>query len=326
MAVDSEVLERIRERLGVSTRVGDERIEVATRDDDVVLLGAVATPEEATVAGQLAEEYATSVVNELVVDRGLREWIEEPQDTEPASPAGDEVLIASTDMLAGPDAAPTEDLAEALDENEPWTPPDVPQLAPTATEQRGGWAQENALALSEWEAEGGASDDLLDDEDRAARDGVSAPDLSPADLARAAEGGQLPSLDPTAATPGGGPEAEPEPFESGTWADDMAEQVPGTAKGPGAVGEYETEGGALGGTPALETGGIGAAAAPADRAVREEIEEGQDRAGGDGSGVAFASGLDPRLERWCQPRAVRVSSRKPRRASRASIASSSGRA
>jgi hypothetical protein len=65
MAVDGEVLERIRERLRVSTRVGDERIDVATRDDDVVLL--------ATVAGQLAEEYATSVVNELEVDRGLRE-------------------------------------------------------------------------------------------------------------------------------------------------------------------------------------------------------------------------------------------------------------
>jgi hypothetical protein len=298
MAVDSEVLEQIRERLRVSTRVGDERIEVATRDDDVVLLGAVATPEEATVAGQLAEEYATSVVNELQVDRGLREGIEEPQDTEPASPAGDEVLIGSTDMLAGPDAAPTEDLAEALDENEPWTPPDVPQLAPTATEQRGGWAQENALALSEWEAEGGDPDDLLDDEERAARDGVSAPDLAVADLDRAAEGGQLPSLDPTAATPGGDPEAEPEPFETGTWADDMVEQVPGTAKGPGAVGEYETEGGELGSVPALETGAIGADTAPADpardasggvekiagtdrgpaapedRAVREEIEEG----------------------------------------------------
>lgn len=64
---------------------------------------------------------------------------------------------------------PTEDLAEALDENEPWSPPDVPQLAPTATEQRGGWARENALALSEWE-EGGDPDDLLDEEDRAARE------------------------------------------------------------------------------------------------------------------------------------------------------------
>ena len=202
MAVDADVLEQIRERLRVSTRVGDDRIEVATRDDDVVLLGAVASPEESTVAGQLAEEYATSVVNELQIDRGLREGFDDdPMDTEAASPAGDEVLIGSTDMLAGPDAAPTEDLAEALDENEPWSPPDVPQLAPTATEQRGGWARENALALSEWEQEGGDPDDLLDEEDRAARDGVSAPDLAPADLERAAEGGQLPSLDPTAATP-----------------------------------------------------------------------------------------------------------------------------
>jgi hypothetical protein len=298
MAVDADVLEQIRERLRVSTRVGDDRIEVATRDDDVVLLGAVASPEESTVASQLAEEYATSVVNELQIDRGLREGFDDdPLDTEPSSAAGDEVLIGSTDMLAGPDAAPTEDLAEALDENEPWSPPDVPQLAPTATEQRGGWARENALALSEWE-EGGDPDDLLDEEDRAARDGVSAPDLAPADLERAAEGGQLPSLDPTAATPGGDPEAEPEPFESGTWADDMVEQVPGTAKGPGAVGEYETEGGELGSVPALETGAVGADTAPADpardasggtqkiagtdrgpsapddRAVREEIEDG----------------------------------------------------
>jgi hypothetical protein len=262
MAVDVDVLERIRERLRVSTRVGDERIEVATRDDDVVLLGAVATPEEATVAGQLAEEYADSVVNELEVDRGLRDWVEEPEDTEPASPAGDEVLIGSTDMLAGPDSAPTEDLAEALEENEPWSPPDVPQLAPTATERRGGWAREDALVLSEWEDEGGNPDDLLDEEDRAARDGLSAPDLAPADLERAAEGGQLPSLDPTAATSGGDPEAEPEPFESGSWADDMVEQVPGTAKGPGAVGEYETEGGELGSVPALD-----------DRPAREDLED-----------------------------------------------------
>jgi hypothetical protein len=228
MAVDMDVLEQIRERLRVSTRVGDERIEVATRDDDVVLLGAVASPEEATVAGQLAEEYAASVVNELQVDRGLREVVEEPLDTEPASPAGDEVLIGSTDMLAGPE---------------------------------------------EWDEAGGEPDDLLDEEDRAARDGRSAPDLAEAELEEAAEGGgELPSLDPTAATPGGDPEAEPEPFETGTWADDMVEQVPGTAKGPGAVGEYETDGDELGGTPALETGAIGADTAPSDPA-RDGVEK-----------------------------------------------------
>jgi hypothetical protein len=297
MAVDLDVLEQIRERLRVSTRVDDERIEVATRDDDVVLLGAVASPEEATVAGQLAEEYTTSVVNELQVDRGLREEVEEPLDTEPASPAGDEVLVGSTDMLAGPDSAPTEDLAEALDENEPWTPPDVPQLAPTVTEQRGGVPAEDRLALEEWDEAGGEPDDLLDEEDRAASEGRSAPDLAEAELERAAEGGELPSLDPTAATPGGDPEAEPSPAETGGWGEDMVEQVLGTAKGPGVVGEPDIEGGALGGTPALETGAVGAdtapsdpardasggvqkmagtdrgPAAPEDRAVREEIED-----------------------------------------------------
>jgi hypothetical protein len=299
MAVDPDVLEQIREQLRVSTRVLDERIEVATRDDDVVLLGAVPTSEEVTVAGQLAEEYASSVVNQLQVDRGLREGFDDdPMDTEPASPATDEVLVGSTDMLAGPDAAPELDMAEALDENEPWTPPDVPQLAPTATEQRGGVPAEDRLALSEWEERGGEPDDLLDEEDRAARDGVSAPDLSAADLEHASHGGQLPSLDPTAATPGGDPEAEPSPAETGGWGEDMVEQVPGTAKGPGAVGEPETAGGALGGTPATETGAIGADTAPADpardasggtqkiagtdrgpsapedRAIREDVEEG----------------------------------------------------
>jgi hypothetical protein len=299
MAVDVDVLEQIRERLRVSTRVGDERIEVATRDNDVVLLGAVATPEEATVAGQLAEEYATSVVNELQVDRGLREGVEEPLDTEPASPAGDEVLVGSTDMLAGPDAFQTPDMAEALDENEPWTPPDVPQSAPTVTEQRGGVTPSNALALSQWEEGGGDPDDLLDEEDREARQGRAAPDLSAAELEHAARhGGRLPSLDPTAATPGGDPETELPPAETGGWGEDMVEQVPGTATGPGAVGESEVEGGSVGSVPALETGAIGADTAPADpardasggvqkipgtdrgpsaredRAIREDVEEG----------------------------------------------------
>jgi hypothetical protein len=118
MAVDVDVLEQIRERLRVSTRVGDERIEVATRDDDVVLLGAVAAPEEATVAEQLAEEYAASVVNELQVDRDLRQGVEAPSEDATAAPGGD--------------------LDEALEENEPWMPPDVPQLAPTRVEERGG--------------------------------------------------------------------------------------------------------------------------------------------------------------------------------------------
>jgi BON domain len=215
MPIDADVLDQIRDRLRVSTRVSDERIEVAARDDDVVLLGAVASPEEATVAGQLAEVYATSVVNELQVDRGLREVVEEPVATDPASPNDDEVLVGSTDMLAGPDAAPTEDLAEALEENEPWMPPDVPQLAPTTTEQRGGVPPEDRLALSEWEEAGGEPDDLLDEEDRAARDRPSAPDLAAADLQRAEDGDRLPSLDPTAAGPAPEDRAVREEIEEG---------------------------------------------------------------------------------------------------------------
>jgi hypothetical protein len=300
MTVDKDTLEQIRRRLRVSTRVGDERIEVAARDDDVVLLGAVATPEEVTVAGQLAEVYATVVVNELQVDRGLREGVEEPVDAEPASPADDEVLIGATDMLSGPDHTPTEDMAEAEDENEPWEPPTVPQLAPTAVEQRGGISPRDRELLSEWEERGGEPDDLLDEEERAARERPSAPDLTAVDLERAADGRPLPSLDPTAASPVREPARDPggvEPDASGGGDDDMVEQVPGTAKGPGAVAESTTGGGALGGTPALETGAVGADTAPTDpardasggvqktagtdrgpsaredRAVREDIEE-----------------------------------------------------
>ncbi|HEX8132138.1 MAG TPA: BON domain-containing protein, partial [Actinomycetes bacterium] len=266
MTVDADVLERIRERLRVSTRVGDDRIQVAARDDDVVLLGAVATPEEATVAAQLAEEYASAVVNELQVDQGLREGLERPVESEPAAPADDEVLVGSTDMLAGPDTVPTGDMAEALDENEPWEPPDVPQLAPTRVEERGGVSPEDREALSTWEERGGDLDDLLDEEDRTGRERPSAPDLSAADLRRAGEGRPLPSLDPTAASPTAEPDFDPTATAARPAGDDMVEQVPGTPKGPGAVGEPTTGGGALGGTPAVETGAIGADTAPSDPA------------------------------------------------------------
>jgi hypothetical protein len=268
MAVDADVLERIRERLRVSTRVGDDRIRVAARGDDVVLLGAVASPEEATVAAQLAEQYATAVVNELQVDQGLREGPEQqPAATEPAAPADDEVLVGSTDMLAGPDAAPTGDLAEALDENEPWAPPDVPQLAPTRVEERGGVSPSDRVVLESWEeSHPNDPDDLLDEEDRADQERPAAPDLTAADLRRAGEGHPLPSLDPTAASPTAEPDRDPASIDptARPAGDDMVEQVPGTPKGPGAVGEPTTEGGALGGTPAVETGAIGADTAPSD--------------------------------------------------------------
>jgi hypothetical protein len=299
MAVDVDVLDRIRERLRVSTRVGDHRIEVAARGDDVVLLGAVATPEEATVAAQLAEQYAPSVVNELQVDRGLREGLEEPVETEPASPADDEILVGSTDMLAGPDSTPTADMGEAYDENEPWEPPDVPQLAPTRAEQRGAVSPSDRVILSHREERTGDPDDLLEQQDLADEERPAAPDLSAEDLQRAAEGHPLPSLDPTAASPSPQPDRDPASVDptAGRPGDDMVEQVPGTPKGPGAVGEPTIEGGPLGGTPAVETGAIGAdtapsdpprdasggtqkiagtdrgPAAPEDRAIREEIPD-----------------------------------------------------
>jgi hypothetical protein len=280
MPVDRDVLDRIRERLRVSTRVADDRIQVGVRGDDVVLQGAVASPEEATVADQLAGEYASSVVNELQVDRGLREGLEVPLAGEPASPPDDEVLVGDPDMLAGPDAQMTGDLAEALDENEPWTPPDVPQLAPTMVEQRLGVSPTDRLGGVEGAGED--ADELLDEDDLAARDGLSAPDLSQADLELAAEGHPLPSLNPTATGAGADdPTADPPTAATGGTGEDMVEQVPGIEPGPGAVGEPTTGGGALGGTPALETGAIGADTAPADPA--------RDASGG----VQKAAGTDP---------------------------------
>jgi len=266
MPVDPDVLDRIRERLRVSTRVADDRIQVGARGDDVVLQGAVASAEEATVADQLAGEYAASVVNELQVDQGLREGLETPLAGEPANPPDDEVLVGDTDMLAGPDAEITGDLAQALDENEPWEPPDVPQDAPTMVEQRVGVAP----AAGEWsdvDRAGEDADELLDEEDLAARDGPAAADLSEADLELAAEGHPLPSLDPTAT--GGGaedPTADTPLAGTGGTGEDMVAQVPGTEPGPGAVGEPTISGGALGGTPAVETGALGADTAPADPA------------------------------------------------------------
>ena len=60
----------------------------------------------------------------------------------------------------------------------------------------------------------------------------------------------------------------------------MVEQVPGTAKGPGAGGEPTTGGGPRGGTPATETGAVGADTAPADPA-RDASGGGQKIAGTD---------------------------------------------
>jgi hypothetical protein len=67
MAVDLDVLEQIRERLRVSTRVEDERIEVATRDDD---------PMD-TEPASAADRLALSEWEEGGGDPAVREEIEE---------------------------------------------------------------------------------------------------------------------------------------------------------------------------------------------------------------------------------------------------------
>lgn len=258
--VDDEVLEQVRERLRASTRVGDQRIQVGGRAGEIVLRGTVATPEEVTVAGQLAEYYATAVHNELVVDRGLREGAEPPAAGERAvTPEGEE-LVGGTDMFAGPGATPTEDMAQALDENEPWSPPDVPQDALTGVEERGGVPLDRPT-MGEHE-DLGEPDDLLTEEDRADRERPSAPDVSAAELRRAAEGQPLPSLDPTAAPPS--PQAEPDTADDERTAEQRRDGA--ASVGPGASAEPVT-GSAYGGTPAIPTRAAGADTAPEDPAL-----------------------------------------------------------
>lgn len=277
--VDEEVLERIRERLRVSTRVGDDRVQVEGRGDAVVLGGAVATPEEATVAAQLAEEYADMVLNELAVDGGLREGMELPVGGEPAVPPEGEELVGSTDMFAGPGAGPTEDMAQALDENEPWSPPDVPQDAPTGVEQRHGVPLEQPTLGAEDEALGELRQQVEEQRPEELEQ-PAAPDLSAAELRQAAEGRPLPSLDPTATAPPAG--AEPDVADDERTSGQDASRDPGLDLGPGALAEPVHGSGAVGGTAAVPTGaatagtdpGLAPPATPRDiaeeRTAREE--------------------------------------------------------
>ena len=260
MPIDPDDLAQVKAALDASTRVDSSRVEVVSRDDEVVLEGAVATLEEATAAAVLAERFAPKVVNELRVDRGLQEGLEQPSDQERAVPAEDEVLIGSTDMLAGPEASITTDMAQAFQENEPWIPPDAPIAVAGA-----------AAEYSRGESPGGGGDieGGDPDPDEAPRESFSAPDLSQQDLEAAARGAPVPSLDPDVVAP---PEvAEPDPVGVDSFGssppEDLEPQVdpvPGAPVGIGATGEGTVGGGALGGTPATETGSVGSDAAPAD--------------------------------------------------------------
>jgi hypothetical protein len=228
-----------------SERVDDSRIEVTQNGSAVTLSGAVSSAEEATWAATLAAEYSDQVINQLRVDRLLREGVETPLPTEQVSPAADEVLVGGTDMLAGPDTQITSDVTEALEENIPWDPPSEPSLAPTQAEYGG------EVSFGDGSAPDGGRSTI--DEDGQ----FAAPDLSREDLATAADGGPVPSLDPETVRAGDDSEREPlaqdalgatPPEKLEPWP----ERVPGASAGVGAIGETEQEGGSLGGQPVTE--------------------------------------------------------------------------
>jgi BON domain len=260
MAMDPDDLAQIREALDNEERVDAGRIDLDVRGDAVVLHGAVAAPDEAMAAEIIAGEYADRVINELRVDEGLREGVAIPRDVEVAIPAENEVLVGSTDMLAGPEAEITSDMAEAFAENEPWDPPEAPSMGLTAAEQ--------VTHVSSGDASEHSGEDP--DPDSVTRSDFSLPDLTQADLEAAARGEPVPALDPDAVV---APSVEPDPIGIDSFGNEppgglepAAEPVPEFERGIGAVGEGTVGGSGISGTPATETGALGADTASADPA------------------------------------------------------------
>lgn len=252
-------LDEIRDALESSEKIDATRIEVSVDGTSVVLRGSVSDSSHGHLAEILAGSYASEVRNELRVDTGFREGAEEPQAVEEAVPAEGEILVGSTDMLAGPDAAITSDVNRALEENEPWDPPDEPSLASTPAEVRG----------TSGFGDGGTVDEISDD--AGADELPAAADLTQQDLIASAAGVAPPSIDETAAPARG--EAEPDPVgldplghTPPEGADDFPSLVPGTESGIGGVGEGTVGGGSISGVPATETGSLGADTASADPA------------------------------------------------------------
>jgi BON domain len=171
---------------GIDTR----RVLVAVRDEAVVLGGAVASPEEADRASSVVSSFGVPVVNRLQIDPALREGGDEPRPVEQVEPVdSDEVLVGDPDMLAGPDARITDDVARSLDENEPLEPPEDALFPPTPAETL--------------QARTPGPEEPTIDEDEAAEDELPAAELRPAaadlteeDLREAAAGRPLPALDP----------------------------------------------------------------------------------------------------------------------------------
>lgn len=254
--MDPEVLTEIKSALEDSDRVDATRISLEASGGRVVLRGAVASSDEASAAALIAETRTDRVSNELTIDPNLREGTESPISVERVRPAENEVLIGSTDMLAGPDAAMETDLDRALEENVPWTPPDEPQLAPTEDEYAGA-ASPGAMASPTGEDP---------DPDLAHREDYAAADLAREDLQA---DGATPSLDPQGVQPSSLAQPDPLGREEGGAAtpdepDPFPSPVPGASSGLGGVGEGTAGGGGVAGEPAVETGARGADTAAAD--------------------------------------------------------------
>jgi hypothetical protein len=180
-AVGGDEVEAIRAALEESPRVDERRISVQIEHGEVVLRGAVATPREASVAALIAEREVPEAINAIQIDPALREGVGEPDPPDP---------LDDIDRLEPEDTGMTTDLDEALDENEPYEPPDEPFLGGPDHEEPDAEPLPGTVDADEPDL-----DPITQDE----RVGPAAADLTAEDLREAAEGGgDLPSLDPDA--------------------------------------------------------------------------------------------------------------------------------
>ena len=172
MPVDPDQPDLVREALEGADSLDSRGIRVETDDEVIVLRGSVASHEEATAAAMIAERHADAVRNEISVDRNLREVTDMAQDQPVAQPNRD-APGSSFAAIEEPDDLVT-DMQESLTENVPWDPPHEPVQVPTRAEERG---------LVDRSPGDDAGDDPIDNDTATAK---SLPDLSPEELARAA--------------------------------------------------------------------------------------------------------------------------------------------
>ena len=140
MATRPEEHDRIVEALEGADGVDATEVLVEGDGQTVVLRGAVATFEEATLAAAIAEQHSGDgrVRNELRVDPNLREDPTSERVQEPPSARTGEDMTGSSVLL--PDDTGDElvdDIGDSVAENLPWDPPEHPTEVPTLAEERG---------------------------------------------------------------------------------------------------------------------------------------------------------------------------------------------